>query len=174
MRGCIHIYTGDGKGKTTACVGLAVRCAGSGRSVVFSQFLKDGSSSEIRMLKQLPGITVYSCTEKLGFAFNMNEEEKAYAASCYSNYFREVIQLSLEKQADLLVMDEAVAAYNNGFIDAAQMQDFLKQKPEKLEVVLSGRNPAPELVELADYVSEIRKVKHPFDAGICAREGIEF
>lgn len=173
MKGCIHIYTGDGKGKTTAAVGLSVRFAGNGGKVLFAQFLKDGTSSEIKVLSTIPGIIMMPCTEHFGFSFLMNEEEKKHAAAVYTDYLKNILAKAVEEEIGLLVMDEAVAAYNLNFIDHEILLDFLKNKPEQMEVVLTGRDPAEELVELADYVSEIRKIKHPFDQGIPARDGIE-
>lgn len=174
QRGCIHIYTGDGKGKTTAAVGLAVRFAGNEGDVLFTQFLKDGSSGEIRVLQDTPRITVFSFTENLGFSFRMNEKQKQYAAACYTKYLRQTAEIAEKKKVGLLVLDEVLDAYNLNFIDHDLLLSFLKNKPEELEVVMTGRNPARELLELADYVSEIRKMKHPFDEGIMARKGIEY
>lgn len=172
-KSCIHIYCGDGKGKTTAAVGLAVRAAGNGKKVVLTQFLKDGSSSELNILRELPQIKVLSCTKKFGFFWNMSEEQKEEARKAYTDLFEEAVREAIDSHAFLLVMDEFVAAYNHGMIEREKALKFLKEKPAALEVVLTGRDPAPELVELADYVSEIQKRKHPFDQGIPARKGIE-
>ena len=173
MRGCIHIYTGDGKGKTTAATGLSVRFAGSGGNVLFSQFMKDGSSGEIAVLKNIPHITVKFCEKCFGFSFQMNEEQKKQAALYYSDFFDDVIRQVVEGGYGLLILDEIISTYNLNFIPQEKLVDFLKNKPQELEVVLTGRNPAQELVDLADYISEIKKIKHPFDAGIPARDGIE-
>ena len=173
-KGYIHIYFGDGKGKTTEAVGLSVRFAGSGGKVLFTQFLKDGSSSELGMLKLLTGIRVFSFTERLGFSFHMNEQQKKEAAVKYTAYLRQIIEMVSGGEYGMLVMDEAVGAYGLNFIDHEMLLDFLKNRPQFLEVVLTGRNPAPELVELADYMSEICKRRHPFDQGVPARRGVEF
>lgn len=172
-QGLIHIYTGDGKGKTTACVGLTVRCAGSGRKVVFSQFLKDNKSSELGVLKQLENINVILCDKTFGFIFKMDDAKKAEAKECYTEYMKRVIKEAVDSGADMLVMDEMIATYNANFIDREYFLDFLRNKPEGLEVVMSGRDPQPELVDLADYVSCVTKVKHPFEQGVPAREGVE-
>lgn len=174
MRGCIQIYTGNGKGKTTAAVGAALRCAGHGKRVLFSQFLKDGSSGEIKMLEQLPGICVVPCREKFGFSFLMTKEERAHAVSCYTAYLWKILEEAMRGEYDMLILDEAIAAYNLAFFDTDSLLTFLKEKPEGMEVILTGRNPAPELLALADYISEIQKIRHPFDEGLAAREGIEF
>lgn len=173
MSGLIHIYTGDGKGKTTASVGLSVRFAGHGGKVCFGQFLKDGTSGEIAVLKSIPGISVYSNEEKFGFSFMMNDETKERAQKSYSEYLQYLLKQATEEQCGLLVLDEIISAYNLNFVDHDTLLQFLKHKPDNMEVVLTGRDPANELVQLADYVSDIRKVKHPFDRHIMARDGIE-
>lgn len=171
-KSCIHIYCGDGKGKTTAAMGLALRAAGSGKKVVVVQFLKDGTSSELHILRQLPQMQVLVCEECFGFFWNMTEEQKEAAGRAYTELFDRASQAA-KKGAFLLVMDELIAAYNHRLVDREQVLAFLREKPESLEVVMTGREPAPELLELADYVSEIQKRKHPFDRGVGARRGIE-
>ncbi len=173
MPGLIHIYTGDGKGKTTAAVGLSVRFAGHGGRVCFGQFLKDGSSGEIAVLRMIPGISVCSNEESFGFSFAMDDETKERARKSYSDYLELLLAKAADPSCGLLILDEVISAYNLHFIDRDRLLGFLRNKPEELEVVLTGRDPAKELVELADYVSEIRKIKHPYDRRIPAREGIE-
>lgn len=170
---CIHIYCGDGKGKSTAAMGLTVRAAGSGQKVVLTQFLKNGSSSEFKILENLPQVQIFKCSKNFGFLWNMSEEKKAEAKKAYMELFELVTKTAVEENAFLLVMDEFMSAYNFGMLDKEMALNFLREKPDNLEVVLTGRDPAPELIELADYVSEICKRKHPFDQGIPARKGIE-
>lgn len=172
LRGCLHIYCGDGKGKTTASVGLAVRAAGNGMKVLFCQCMKDGTSGEVKLLKKL-GITYRCCAERFGFFWNMTEEQKERAAHAYTHLFEDVSREAEEENYDLLVIDEFMSAYNHGLIYQKTALDFLINRPEYLEVVLTGRDPGEELLELADYVTEMRKIKHPFDEGIPARKGIE-
>lgn len=174
MKGCIHIYTGNGKGKTSAATGLAVRFAGTGGRVLFAQFLKDGKSGELSVLESIDGIDVDVCRECFGFSFAMSEETRQQAGAAYTEYLRRILKRAVDETYGLLVLDEIIATCNQGFVAQTELIDFLKNKPEELEVVLTGRNPAPELTELADYVSEIRKVKHPYDQGILARKGIEY
>lgn len=172
IKRCVHVYCGDGKGKTTASVGLAVRAAGNGMKVLFCQCMKDGSSSEVEMLKKL-GISYRCCTERFGFFWNMTEEQKKAAACAYTGLFESVTKKAAEEAYDLLVIDEFMSAYNHGLIDQKKAIDFLLHRPERLEVVLTGREPGEEILKLADYVTEMRKGKHPFDEGIPARKGIE-
>ena len=169
MQGLIHLYCGDGKGKTTAAVGLSVRAAGAGKRVLFAQFLKDGSSSELNILRALQNVEVACCEQNFGFFRSMDEQTKAAARLTYSALLRKSAD-----GVDLLVLDEAVAACNHGLIEEATLIDFLRRRLETLEVVLTGRNPSQHLLDAADYVTEMRKCKHPFDRGIAARRGVEF
>ena len=169
----IHIYCGDGKGKTTAAVGLAVRCAGRGNKVLLVQFLKSRDSGELYSLAKLPDIEVMRGKESKKFTFQMNEEEKHALLIEHNKMFEQVLEKIKNGGYSLLILDEVIGALNAKVFEMPKLIEFLRHKPENLEVVLTGRNPAPELVEIADYVSEMRKVKHPMDKGIMAREGIE-
>lgn len=172
MPGLIHLYCGDGKGKTTAALGLALRAAGAGKRVVFTQFFKDGSSSEIEPLAALPGVRVFHADTVRGFYRNMTPTQREQAGKDYTALFRQVTQAA--READLLILDEIVSACNRGVVPEKLVTDFLREKPARLEVVLTGRYPSSALLELADYVTEMRKLRHPFDRGIGARKGIEF
>lgn len=172
MPGLIHLYCGDGKGKTTAALGLALRAAGAGKQVVFTQFFKDGSSSEVEPLAALPGVRVFHADTVRGFYRNMTPSQREQAGKDYTALFRQVTQAA--READLLILDEIVSACNRGVVPEKLVTDFLREKPARLEVVLTGRNPSSALLELADYVTEMRKLRHPFDRGIRARKGIEF
>lgn len=171
--GLIHLYCGDGKGKTTASVGLLVRALGRGFRVVFLQFLKWQETGELAVLQSLNDITVIRGKDiPHKFTWSMSETEKEALAEIHNEMFRQAVSACGTERC-LLVLDELVGTYDMGLIDKKMVTDFLENKPEGLEVVLTGRNPAPELLATADYVSEIRKVKHPMDRGIMAREGIE-
>lgn len=174
MNSCVHIYCGDGKGKTTAAVGLAVRAAGCGKKVLITRFLKTDNSGEVEALKKIPEITVTPCTKSFGFYFQMTEEQKKEAADWYSVLLEETLKKAVEESYDLLVLDEIMAVSNYHLVDENVIMDFLYNRPEGLEVALTGRDPSEALVSQADYVSEIRKVKHPFDNGVMARKGIEY
>ncbi len=171
--GLIHIYCGDGKGKTTAAIGLAVRCSGHGNHVLFVQFLKSRPTGELKSLALLPDIELMRGKETKKFTFQMNAAEKAEVLREHLALFAKVKEKCAAEKIDLLILDEVIGACNTGVFDKNILADFLRSKPQQLEVVLTGRNPAPELVELADYVSEICKRKHPFDKGIPARTGVE-
>ena len=108
MTGLIHVYEGDGKGKTTAAVGLAVRCAGSDRKVLFSQFLKSDTSNELKVLRKIENIEVYTKKNNFGFTFNMTDDEKLKAREFFTNHLKDIIHLVNEGKFDLLVMDEVI------------------------------------------------------------------
>lgn len=172
--GLVHLYCGEGKGKTTAAVGLCARAAGSGKRVLFVQFFKDGTSSENASLRLLPNVHTMHEPRYFGRVSNMGKEEFEECKRAYSALFEAAIARAAEEKFDLLVLDEAVSSCNHGVIDEGALLRFLKSRPARLEVVLTGREPSAALVEAADYVTEMKKVKHPFDAGIVARRGIEF
>ncbi|MGC4020150.1 MAG: cob(I)yrinic acid a,c-diamide adenosyltransferase [Muricomes sp.] len=172
--GLIHIYCGDGKGKTTAATGLAVRSSGCGMRVLFARFLKNEASGELRILDAVPEIEVLHLNKSFGFYSTLNQEEKELAHKLYGQLWETVMEKVRTGTYDLLVMDEFMAAYGYGLIHHEAALEFLKSKPQSLEVVLTGRNPSEELIEIADYVSEIQKIKHPFDQNIKARRGIEY
>lgn len=168
----IHIYCGDGKGKTTASVGLAVRMAGFGGKVLFGQFFKDGSSSEIASLKLLPNVTTMHCHTIPGRFIRLSPEQREQVSADYTRYLSDLLERS--RDYDLLVLDEVISACNHGTVPEEMLTEFLDSLPESREVVLTGRNPSEALLQRADYVSEVKKIKHPFDRGIIAREGIEY
>ena len=186
MRALIHIYCGDGKGKTSAAVGLALRAAGAGKRVLFTQFLKDGSSSEIPVLKAVPGIDVRVVTEPFGFVWTMDDEEFSRAKAAFSGLLREAEGLCLGQQClpgeeappeggyGLLVLDEIIPAVNCGIVPEQELLELLVRRPDDLEIVLTGRDPSPALRELADYLTEMKKIRHPYDQGLEARKGIEY
>lgn len=174
MKGFIHIYCGDGKGKTTAATGLAVRMAGSGGRVLFVRFLKNENSSELVALRQVEGIEVVPCAQTFGFYNRMSEARKREAKIYYSEMLNHALQRLQEDAFGLLVLDEILWAYGYELVDRGLLTEFLKRKPESLEVVLTGQNPPKELTELADYITEMKKVKHPYDQGIPARRGVEY
>ena len=171
--GLVHFYCGDGKGKTTVAVGLAVRHSGRGGKVVFAQFLKDGTSGECRVLAKL-GVTVLAANPVGKFSFRMTEEEKAETAAALGRTFDAATGFAVRERATLLVLDEVCAAVNCGFLPEKTLTEFLESRPDSLEVVLTGRDPSENLQVHADYITEMKKRRHPFDEGVAAREGIEF
>ncbi len=169
--GCVHVYCGDGKGKTTCVMGLLTRAAGAGKRVLLHQFLKDNASSERAIIDHLPGVTVIPGIPMDKFTFQMNEEERDALRRQNDAMLDRIVGEAAEY--DMLVLDESVYAIHTGLLEEERILAFLDEKPPHLEVVLSGRNPSEKLIDRADYVSEIKKVKHPFDGGLSSRVGIE-
>ena len=170
----LHIYCGDGKGKTTAATGLAVRAAGSSMRVLFARFLKNEFSGELKILDQIPEIEVLHLEKSYGFFKTLSEKEQEEVREMYGRLWNTIQRKISTGDYDMLVIDEFMAAYRYGLIPNEEAVQFLKDRPDNLEVVLTGRNPSDEILELADYISEVKMVRHPFEKGIRARKGIEY
>ena len=173
QHGLIHLYYGDGKGKTTAAFGLALRCAGRGQRVVIAQFLKSGTSGELAAAARLSGLVLIPARGSGKFTFRMNDAEKEKAAQGCLAVFQDAAALVRDQPARLLVLDEVIDACR-GFLPMETLTSFLDAKPEGLEVVLTGHSCPKELADRAAYISHIVKEKHPYDQGIPARPDIEF
>lgn len=173
-QGLIHIYHGDGKGKTTAAMGLALRALGCGWRVGIVQFLKGSASGEIEMLQGMSRVTILRGKSGDKFSFQMNEEEKAEAKRLYGRRLIQTAEEASKGAYDLLILDEALSACGCGLLCERELLDFIRQKPQELELVLTGRNPSETLLASADYVTEMRMQKHPFERGMTAREGVEY
>ena len=172
--GLIHLYYGDGKGKTTASIGLAARAAGCGRKVVFAQFLKGCSTGEIASLKKL-GVRVINSERFKGFFSSMDgDQQKEYLAE-QLRLLSEIGEAAFGADpADLLVLDEAADICGSNKVDEQVLRDLLLQKPGGMEIVITGHCAPDWLVELSDYITEMKKHKHPYDRGILARESIDY
>jgi cob(I)alamin adenosyltransferase len=173
MTGLIQVYTGDGKGKTTAAFGLAMRALGRGLKVTFMQFLKSGVSGEILLGQTLPELNIIRVNTSEKFTWTMNEEELQFMQKEIEQGFEQAIQIARSGKCNILILDEMVHILNKGNISREAFETFLASKPEHLEIILTGRNAPEWLIERADLVSEMRCIKHPFQQGIAAREGIE-
>lgn len=169
--GLVHIYTGDGKGKTTASVGLAVRAAGAGKRVLFLQFLKGRPTGELVSLKKI-GVSVVRSEAVTKFVPYMNEQELKECRQSQEAVFNEI--KSRINSVDVVILDEVIGAISSGMISLGETIELIKSRPAGTEIVLTGRDAPQKLIEIADYVSEIKSVKHPYDKGITAREGIEY
>lgn len=164
----LHLYWGNGKGKTTAAMGLVLRALGHGQRVVIVQFLKDGTSGEIAPLRAA-GAAVYACPNAK-FTWLMDEADKAAAREASAR----ALGQALAEPFDLLVLDEACAALKSGILDEALLRRAVAFAKNGREVVLTGRDPAPWLQDAADYSTEMRAHRHPYADGVAAREGVEY
>ncbi len=170
----IHVYFGDGKGKTTAAVGLAARAAGSNMKVLFVQFLKTEFSGERHTLSHTENITLTFCPLELKFTFEMDEKEKLQAAKVFKGIFDSSVTTALTERYDMVILDEIFDVINNEMISEAEVFEFVANAPVSMEIIMTGHNPPERFIEAADYVTEFKKIKHPYDKGITGRIGIEF
>ena len=167
--GLVHLYYGDGKGKTTAAMGLALRALGSGKRVVVLQFLKGGQSGEIPLLEQL-GAKIYRGKAGQKFVFQMNEAEKAETRALQNAN----LAAAMAQPADLLVLDEAGSAWELDMVDKTLLQRCVLQRPARQECVLTAHAAPQWMLDAADYVTEMKCLRHPYQKGIAARKGIEY
>ena len=169
-----HIYYGDGKGKTTAAIGLAVRAAGSKMKVLFVQFLKTEFSGERHILSHTENVTLTFCPLELKFTFDMDDKEKAQAAKIFKGIFDNAVTTALTEKYDMVVLDEVFEAINAHMLSESEVYEFITNAPSSMEIVMTGHNPPQKFMDCADYITEFKKIKHPYDMGITGRIGIEF
>jgi cob(I)alamin adenosyltransferase len=169
-----HIYYGDGKGKTTAAIGLAVRAAGSKMKVLFVQFLKTEFSGERHILSHTENVTLTFCPLELKFTFEMDDKEKAQAAKIFKGIFDNAVTTALTEKYDMVVLDEVFEAINAHMLSESEVYEFITNAPSSMEIVMTGHNPPQKFMDCADYITEFKKIKHPYDRGITGRIGIEF
>lgn len=175
-KGCIQLYYGDGKGKTTAAIGQAIRCAGHGFKVLVYQFLKEPTSGEVTVLKSLPTVEYIENEGPIPFLFNLTPEQQAVYTEKWKKKFDEVKEKYYTGDYDLVVLDEVIDAYNLGTIPREELLEMMEKKPEHTELVITGHQYGMDIAPLmdrADYVTNFVKEKHPFDLGLPCRKGIE-
>jgi len=177
-KGLVQIYTGDGKGKTTAAFGLALRAAGQGNKVLIYQFLKP-KSLDIgeRFALQLGAVKIR--VEALDVEWDMeksfkDEKQVVKAKSAISEALERLAQTAEKKFYDCIILDEIVFCLSKGLAKLEDIKDLVKRKDPAVEIVMTGRGATKELIDMADLVTEMKNIKHPFDKGIEARQGIEF
>lgn len=174
MKGLVHIYTGDGKGKTSAAIGLGIRACGRGRKVLMIQFLKGALTGEIIAIKRLePDFIIKRGREIKKFTWNMDKKEMEELKKDTISLFSYAEQEVMNGAWDVIILDEIMAAIHSNALTIDQVSGIIRNKTEKTELILTGRNAPEELKVLSDYVSEIKAVKHPADEGVPARIGIE-
>ncbi|GHU65646.1 cob(I)alamin adenosyltransferase [Clostridia bacterium] len=175
--GLIHIYYGGGKGKTTAAIGLACRAAGRGRKVVFCQFMKGSETGEIIALTKL-GVVIIRSADDHGFRWDMDAGRQSAFGELQrhllSDAARTVTNPEDGRRPDLIVLDESLDALGSGLISEEDLRALLNVRPAEMELVFTGRKAPEWLEEMAGYITEMKKKKHPWDSGICARDGVEY
>lgn len=172
--GLVHVYTGEGKGKSTAALGAVLRALGYGLKAYIVQFLKskDSFSGEMQSLSHFPGDVELVRYHQIHPIFNPEVDVDELRASV-SNALDEARKAMLSGNYDVVVLDEISNAVADGFVDTETVAEFILSKPQKVELILTGRSAPQKLVELADYVTEMKCIKHPFQKGVHARRGIE-
>ena len=173
-KGLVHLYYGDGKGKTTAAFGLAVRCAGAGGQVVVAQFLKGANTGEAAAMERFPEIALLRGKSCGKFTFQMDQQELADTALECRSLLNRAWEEALDRGAKLLVLDEVVDACALELLPESALANLLDQRPAGLEVVLTGHQCPPALESRADYITRMAKERHPYDRGVAARPGIEY
>ncbi|MBL7072809.1 MAG: cob(I)yrinic acid a,c-diamide adenosyltransferase [Candidatus Omnitrophica bacterium] len=173
-KGLIHVYTGCGKGKTTAAMGLALRAAEGDLKVCYMSFHKNCGGNKcggVGMLKKV-GISVYGFAEKsICAGENFNKDE--IRDDCLKG-LEAIKVLFKENKYDVLILDEIIISAREGFLKENEILDLMESKPARLELVLTGRDASENIIKKADLVSEIKKIKHPYDTGEKPRQGIEY
>jgi len=176
-KGLVQIYTGDGKGKTTAAMGLALRAAGQGNKVLIYQFLKPPSlnTGERAALSLLPAIKIESLDIQWDMAKSPKDPKAISAAqTAIHNAFQLLVKAGANREFDALILDEIVYCVSKGLTSIEDLKKVIEGRDPHVEIILTGRGATPELIALADLVTEMKSIKHPFDKGIAARQGIEF
>ncbi len=174
-KGLVQIYTGDGKGKTTAAFGLALRAAGQGHKVLIYQFLKHPDTSEKSALQSMSGFAIESLNISWDMANSFKDKgQVANAKAAITEALGKIAQAAEKRLYDLLILDEIVFCLSKGLAKLEDIKNVIDRRDPAVEIVLTGRGATKELIAMADLVTEMKNIKHPFDNGIEARRGIEF
>lgn len=168
----IQIYYGDGKGKTTCAMGAAVRASGAGMKVLIVQFFKSSKSSERIALKAIKNIELYPCPGKIKFTFAMSESELKEESERYTSILKEI--KARQSEFDMIILDEFFTLMDSGLFTADRLSDFLSSIYKEKELILTGHDVGQEFLNLADYVTEFKCIRHPYSKGVKARVGIEY
>lgn len=169
-KGYIHLYTGNGKGKTTAAIGLAVRAAGAGKRVFIAQFVKGMHYAELDSLKRFPEIEI----KQFGLDCFIKQKPTEKDIEAARTGLNEVTAAIGNNSYNIVILDEICIALFYNLFGVDEVLSLLKNKPEQMEIVLTGRYAPNELIEISDLVTEMKEIKHYYTSGIQARKGIEF
>ena len=174
-RGYVQVYTGNGKGKTTAAIGQAVRSVGNGLRVYMLQFLKTDETGELEIAKLLGDkFHIFRFESKKGFFWNLNDEEKAILQAEVNTAYNFAMEVVKNNRCDVFILDEIMAILSNKLLTEQQVIDLIDNKPINMELILTGRNVPDSIIDKADLVTEMNSIKHYIDKGVHAREGIEY
>ena len=168
----IQIYCGEGKGKTSAAAGAAIRAAGQGLQVYFIQFMKGNESGEITILEKLEGITVKRLRKEYPFYKDMNAQEREAITKEHNELLNGLMEID-DDENTMMILDELTYPVKYHLINEEAVRRFLKEK-RKTELIITGRDPWEEVLNMASCITECKKIRHHFDQGIPARRGIEY
>lgn len=170
----IHLYSGDGKGKTSIANGMAVRMAGAGNQVLYARFMKGSASSELASFYRLPQIKVLEAGKDFPFYKQMSDEDKAEITKCHNRILTEILDGVENREGSLMIiLDEITYPCRWNLVDVSLLRGLIDNLPDDVELVMTGRNPMDFMMECADYWSEVTMKKHPYEKGVAARVGIE-
>ncbi len=169
----IQTYFGNGKGKTTAAVGAAIRFAGSGGRVLFVQFLKNNDSAEFKVLENIDGIDVLFSKENYQLFDNLKKERTPVLAKAYRDFLFENVK-SKSDSYQMIILDEVLDSVEFGYVNEDELLETLDELKDNLEIVLTGHNLMEKIKDVSDYISEIKEISHPYKKGVMPRKGIEF
>lgn len=173
-KGLIQVYTGDGKGKTTAALGQGLRSCGRGLQVCMVQFLKGQDTGELHSVEKLhPLFKIYRFEKERGFFWTLSDQEKMELKEDIDRGFEFIKGVVANKECDILIIDELLGVLSNSLLETDEVVKLLKEKPDSMEIIITGRNASKEIMEVADLVTEMKEIKHYFNSGVHARVGIE-
>lgn len=173
-KGLVQVYTGDGKGKTTAALGQGLRACGRGLKVCMVQFLKGGDTGELHSVEKLyPLFEIFRFEKERGFFWTLSEQEKRELKEDIDRGFEFIKGVVENQECDILIIDELLGVLSNKLLNLDEVLKLLAAKPDNMEIIITGRNAPKEIIDAADLVTEMKQIKHYFNNGVHAREGIE-
>ncbi|HHW58561.1 MAG TPA: cob(I)yrinic acid a,c-diamide adenosyltransferase [Clostridia bacterium] len=173
-KGYVQVYTGDGKGKTTASLGLAFRAVGRGMKVIMFQFLKGMTTGELKTAELLkPNFEIRRFAESKKFTWEMTKEEFEELKQMVKEEYNELLETVKSGQYDIIIVDEVMAAIHSGLLTVEEIVRLIDEKPETVELILTGRSAPQAIIDKADLVTEMKEIKHYYKQGVPARVGIE-
>ena len=174
-QGLVQIYTGNGKGKTTAAIGQGIRSYGNGLKVFMLQFLKGGETGELKTIGELgENFKIFRFEKPKDFTWNLNEKELEELKLEIREGYNFILDVIKNNKCDVLIIDEVKAVLSNNFLTVDEVLYIVNNKPKNMELIMTGRNVPNEIIEKANLVTEMKPIKHYFEEGIDARKGIEY
>lgn len=173
--GFVQIYTGNGKGKTTAAIGQGIRAYGNGLKVIMVQFLKSGKTGELNTIDELgENFEIFRFEKRRGFVWTLSEEEKLEVKKEVGVAYNFILDIIENCKCDMLIIDEIMGVLKNEFLSVEDVLNLIEKKPKNMELIMTGRNVPEEIVNKANLVTEMREIKHYYKEGVPARKGVEF